>query len=233
MNKATNKAEMKPYRFKFHPASQVLTSNTTAGALTLSASAGAGQFPVTASTYLIPASSNGLPQYFDIGLAVNFKLSDLSAYPFYTALFDAYKLGKVTLNLEYLNNVSLASGAGLMPTVYMYWDQDDAAIPANLSVITRRQGVKIRHFGNHSKTVQSITIKPIPSMVVGDGAGGTIQAGVPTKSQWLNCVDDNVPHNALKIFITDVYLPGGTTVNQAFRFNWTYDVAFRSPLQTF
>jgi len=150
-------------------------------------------------------------------------------------LFDAYKMGKISLSLEYLSNMASVNGAGLLPTSYMYWDQDDIVTPVNLTDVVRRSGVKVRTFGNKAKNVHSISFIPVPSVATQSIATSTAvtPAIIPEKRCWIDCVDLNVPHFALKVFLTDVYLPGGAGANQCFRFNWTYNIAFRSPIDAY
>lgn len=222
---------VKSYRFSFKPVAQVLASNAVAGTLTLAGGAGGFQAPLTATNFQLYASTNGLPNYYDIALAVPFKLADINAVGAFTSMFDSYKFGKVSCRVEYLNNVSPANGTGLMPTLYHYWDNDDAIIPPSLTSITSKQGVSVRQFGNKSRT--SYTCSGIPTIIEGlstVGAGIAL-AGI-RKPTWINSVNTTVQHNALKIMITDVYLPGGASITQAFRFHWAYSVSFRDPLNT-
>jgi len=150
-------------------------------------------------------------------------------------MYDAYKITRITLHVEYLNNTAFAVSQGLMPTMYQYWDQDDATVPDDISKMTGKQGVKIRHFNGQKGMRFSFT--PIPSVAAADFAPGTeaaIQAVIiPNKSQWINCTYPEVPHYGFKAFLTDVLSTEGTpAATVAFRFNWTYHVCFRAPLLT-
>lgn len=173
----------------------------------------------------------GLSGFYDLSGAVTFRLSDCQNASTFAAMYDAYRFGKVSLNFEYLNNFSSVSTGGLMPTVYMYWDQDDATNPPSLTSISRKQGVRRTQIGNKGKTAVRWSCIPTTSQVLGSAAG-LAPAGVNTKRQWINCTTTNVDHYALKFYITDVYLPTSDGVTQAFRFNWTYNIEFRSPLLT-
>jgi hypothetical protein len=221
------KLQLKVYPYKFQLPAQYLTSNGSLGELVLSTSA--GQAPITSSKFAIYGSQNGLPNFYDVGLGTNFQLLHALNGATFAGLYDAYKMGRVTCKITYLNNVSAVNTPGLLPTVYMYFDQDDAVIPPTLASISGKQGVKIRQFGDRSKTSHSITIQPVPAQVL-QSVSGLASSGVG-KPQWLDCGNRDVAHNALKIFITDLYLPAGT-VTQALRFNFTYNIGFRSPLLT-
>lgn len=225
--------QLTPYRYKFQLQSQLLTSNTTAGGLTLSATGGNRpiQGPPATSSFILYPGSNGLSNFYDLAIACPFRLKDLNYSANYQAMYDAYKFGKVTLNVSYLNNVSSVNSTGLMPTIYMVWDQDDAVTPASLTSISGKQGVKVRQFGDGAKTTQRISVVPVTAGFV-QGTSGTANALIANKPQWLDCVNDDVVHYGIKLFITDLFLPGNENVTQALRFNWTYHVSFRAPLLT-
>jgi len=227
-----NMLQLTPYRYKFQLAAQLLTGDATAGNLVLSPVGGLRPIQAApAATYATYLGSNGLSGFYDVGIAVPFRLKDLSFANTYQQMYDAYKFGKVTLNVSYLNNVSSVNATGLMPTIYMVWDQDDATIPTSLVQMSGKQGVKVRQFGDGAKTTQRISVVPVTAGFV-QGTAGTANALIPNKSQWLDCLNDDVLHYGLKLFITDLYLPGTTAVTQALRFNWTYHVSFRAPLLT-
>lgn len=225
------KSQGKSYTFQFKPAPQVLTANLSAGSVQFSTAAGAGTAPLSNGKLVIQPSSNGLSSFHDVMCASSFILADLASAPTYTGLFDAYKIRKVTMNIEYLNNQSTVSSSGLMPTLYTYWDQDDDAIPATVNDVTRRTGVKKFQFGHGSKTNYSFSIKPTIGTALSTNTGGLIAAGIQ-KAGWINCTQFAIPHYAMKFALTDLYLPGTPSVQQAFRINWTYTVSFRAPLRT-
>ena len=223
---------LKSYNFQMKLSAQCLVSGGGAGSLTLTGGAPTFQNPITAGNFTVYASTNGLPSYYDLAIGVPFKLSDLNSLATYQTMFDQYKIRRVTCHIEYLNNVSAANTTGLMPTLYTYHDLDDAVIPVSLTQISGKQGVKIRQFGNKATTSYKFSIKPVTTTAVQVVNGGVSVSAVNKKSQWLDCVDSAVQHNAMKMFITDIYLPGTTAVTQAFRFNWTYDISFQNPLVT-
>lgn len=222
---------VKSYRFKFQPTAQVLTSAVGAGSLSLAGGSPGFNAPITVNTFGVYVSTNGLPGYYDIAIAVPFKLTDINSLGAYTSMFDSYKFGKVSCRVEYLNNVSPANGTGLMPTLYSYWDNDDAVLPPSLTSISSKQGVKVRQFGDKSRT--SFVCSGVPAVLQGiQTVGAGITLGGIAKPMWINSTSTTVQHNALKMMITDVYLPGGTAITQAFRFHWTYNLAFRDPVNT-
>jgi len=208
-----------------------MTSSGGAGVFDFSAASGAGGEPLVNSKRSVFPSASGLPNFFDVTLATSFKLSDCTNWPAFTSMYDAYKINSVTCNIEYLNNVSAVNSTGLMPSLYLYWDQDDAVVPTNVVLLQQKQGVKRRQFGNRGVT--SIRTSGRPKLSVGAiDSGGVLDASIVMKSQFLDCVNSNIQHYALKMAITDLYLPGSSAVTQAIRFNWKYNVSFRAPLLT-
>ena len=223
----------KIYRYKMTLPSQVAAASTIApGGFSI---VGSQVAPLLATSIgVINASTNGLTNFYDCGLSCTFRFADLKQYLVYQSMYDTYRLDSVTLDVEYLNNVSAVNTNGLMPTIYAYWDQDDAAVPGNISAITGKQGCQIRQFGNKSKTVFRFHGKPntLTAVQTGYTGGVTAPTMINQKNVWLNCADDSVPHYAFKMWITDLYLPGSATVNQAMRFNWTYNMSFKAPILT-
>ena len=222
---------LKSYNYKFKLPAQILTSTAGAGSLVISPGVGAGGSPLVAAGLVGYPSTNNLPNFFDFAIGVDFKLSDIVNSPAFTAMYDAYKIRKITLSIEYLNNSSSANTTGLMPTLYQYWDQDDALPPPGAVSIQAKQGVKRFQFGNNSRTAFKTSAMPRLGNVLGVVGAGVSIAGI-TKPQYINCTIPTIAHHACKMWLADVYLPGSAAVTQAFRLNWTYDVSFRSPLLT-
>lgn len=236
-NPRRNNLVLKPYSYKFTLDSQILraTQSGTAGEMGWAGATGGiagdgGTRPFTGIGPSITTGSCGLPNYYDIAMACSFGLNDIGNYASFTTMYDAYKLGKITLNIEYLNNVATINGGGLMPTMYLYWDQDDANVPTLLN-IQGKQGVKVRQFGNHNQTVIKTSWTPT-TVIAQQLEGGALAATAVNKPMWINCQDPSVRHYGLKIVLTDVYLSGATFLANVFRFNFEYDVKFRSPLLT-
>jgi len=217
---------MKNYTYKFVPESQFLIgSPSSAGQVAITG----GTLPIATTTPVVYSSPSGLTHLYDVGMSCTFRLNDLQNYGDFVNMYDAYKLGAISFNIEYMKNSSDVSSTGAMPSVYLYWDQDDSVVPT-LASISGKQGVQIRHFGNNSKTMFSTQRVPFLKNATSNDLGSSAVATLPVKATWIDCTTPNVPHYALKILITDVYLPGTSTVQTAFRITWTYNVHFRSPI---
>lgn len=217
----------KIYSYKFRLRPQFLL-NGTGGAGSLSyGAAGAGGVPLVLSNIAVYPSLTGIANMYDIAFSVNHLFSDLANVGAYQAMYDAYKIGRINLKLQWMNNTSNTLTPGVLPTVYHYYDQDDIAIPPSTTSISGKQGVIIRQFGNKMQSSLSFSYIPIPPM-----SGNNLNAIVPKERQWINCSFTNVGHNALKVYIADVYLPGNTVPNvqNGFRLQWEYNMQFRAPV---
>lgn len=220
-------SQLRVYPFKFRLPTQYITNDPgTAGLMALSANG--GQAPLNNTNIVMKTAQNGFSNFWDIAIATSFQVSNIANAADFLQIFDSYKLGKVTLKLSYLNNVSATNTPGLLPTVYSYFDPDDSVVPPTLLSISGKQGVKVQTFGNKGKVTHTVSLKPVTNTFVVTSSG-SVPAAVTNKPMWLDCAVPNVSHYALKMYITDVYLPAGAAT-QAFRFDWQYNVGFRSPI---
>lgn len=217
---------LKHYDFVMTLSPNTLHNVTTGGQLDL---ANLALGPMTTSSYTVINSQNGLGNFYDVCGAVHFKLQDLVNQSTYVAMFDQYKIKKVTMTIDYLNNFSAVSGPGLMPKVYTYWDQDDSTVPSSLVQLTGKQGVKSTQLTG-SRLSHRFSVKPSIVLSAQVENGGGTSALIENKSRWLDCADPAIQHNSIKFVISDMYLPGGTAVTQAIRFNFKYHMCFRAPL---
>lgn len=229
----SSKLYLKPYTYKFQLEPQILqVSTVTPATLTIVDS----QVPIqnSADGFSVNAGSNGFANYYDIGLACTHRLDDLSFVASYIGLYDAYKINKVTCHVQYLNNVTTVNGGGLMPTIYMAWDQDSQGVPTSLKQLSGIQGVKLKHFGSDKNNNFSLSYKPTQAVVLANGpvAGPILnQASQVKKATWTDCTDTQIAHYGFKAWLTDVYMPGLPGILNAFRVTWTYDISFRSPIR--
>jgi len=213
----------------------VPTPGSTLWSIANPAAGYAGQQPITTGELAIYDGAGGATLFAqDVAAATAFQLTDIASYASYTTLYDAYKINKVTMTIEYLNNTSTAGSGFYNPTIWMYYDQDDQLVPGNLSTIVGKQGVRKHVFGSDRKNSVSFSFTPTVQMEVANNNNTPVAALVAAKPMWLNCNNASVAHQALKLWISD--LPKNTvdkTPQVAFRINWTYHVSFRSPIKAF
>jgi len=227
----TLRPQMKVYTFNFRPTSQVLSSNLGGSIKTMTTANGgtAGPFPILQAGITNPISSSaGILNTIDWGAACTFCLQDCASYASYAGIFDAYKINKVTVELEYLNNVSGVAATGTLPTFYTYWDPDDATPPPSERNMLGKTG-SMRWQPTASKLRKRFSFKPVlANTVAGSVGGGPVSGVVPFKSsQWIDCTQVALPHYAFKMFVTDFYCP--TTVPNLVRIHYTYNISFRAP----
>lgn len=225
--------QLKAYNYTFSLNPQLLRNDPTVvgSALIVPSSP---VVPISPGALGVFAGTMAATGYMDLGLSCTHALNDIINYLGYTNMYDAYKINSVSLNIEYLHNTSSALQGGVLPTVFMYWDQDDSTPPININRLIGKQGVKRWDVGDGMRSSRNFKYIPLTQNAVtttGTALGAPV---VPNKSQWINCEAPQVPHYAFKMWIQDFYSPGPTSVDvlNAFRFNWKYNVSFRSPITT-
>lgn len=221
------------YNFKLTP--QFLTNRGVGNVDMVSAAGGTAARPIFALTAPTPGVTNNTTtsplgsNYIDVGLGCTHSLADIANQATFASMYDAYKINYVVCEIEYLNNVSSTQGQAIMPTIWTYWDQDDAVPPVVTTNVTGKQGSKCFH-PTSSKTRFHIKYRPMLRDTVQDSVG-TANA-VVKPATWINCTQVDVPHYAFKGWITDYYTQSPAVGTNAFRINWTYNVSFRAPLLT-
>lgn len=232
--------QMKHYNYTFKLTPQILTVLASGGAniLGTQGSVTLPNVPIVPNTggstsgIISTACASGLSGY-DFQAACTFALSDVASFANFTSLYDAYRITKVDIDMEYLSNVSFSGATvvsnSFLPTFWYYWDPDDEVVPPNLRSILGKQGVK-RWQPNATKTTKRFSFRPrnnISGQAAATSGSGTTSALIPNKSMWIDSVNPNVPHYAFKLAGTE--FPGGTLA-AAVRMNYTYHISFRGPL---
>ena len=228
------KIQLKHYRYKFELTPQLICNNTSAdGSRIIMPGLGTVQpaHPMTAVTTV--SGSLGVAAVSNFAAACSFALNDTINWQSFVAMYDAYKINSVTITLEYLSNYAAVNGGGVLPTFYLYWDQDDQTVPTGVTQISGKQGVK-KWQPASGRTQKKFKFVPVTRNVV---YGGTTEepqgAVVPNKSQWINCTNPEIPHFAFKLVGQDMLAPiEANTILNCVRLNYVYDVSFRSPLLT-
>lgn len=185
----------------------------------ISSSAGVGVVNVPATTDMIqtgtPVASLGtVGNYYDVPFSFRFRFSHIHNPGEFSALFDQYKIKKVTITIQNNSNVVLNSTtavpAGYMPYIEYIQDHDDAN-PLTPDTFREKMGIKTRYFNATSNRI-SFTVAPrAADEVEGFPAGATAFAIAPRR-QWLNMAYTGVPHYGIKGVIRRMYLPAGANV---------------------
>lgn len=222
----------KVYKYKFKLNPQVLAASTTTALQAGFVAAPAGIVPLTNSFFALGLGTNGFVNYIDCSMSCSNQLTDITNIAPFTSLYDQYKITKVHCQVEYLANTAAVNGQGLMPTVYYWVDRDDSVVPGGLAQILGKQGIKKWH-PTSSSSSKTISYTPCQRIGVSNQNPGGVftPAAELNKPCWLDSTQGTVPGFGLKMVICDFYAPGSVTTTNAFRFNWTYEIAFRSPIQ--
>lgn len=188
-----------------------------------------GSLPLNAQSLgQIQTSSTTYANYIDVGLATAFKISDLSQWNTWQGLYDAYRIDRVDCTIDFLSNTSSVGGQTLLPTMYIYNDQDDAVPPNQLSFVTSKQGVRKIQFANKMQTSIKHSCVPHSAQYLKGLAAPSNQYSVNKPHQWINCTSDDAAHYAMKFYITDMLANSSNAL--AFKFNFVYHISFRGPL---
>lgn len=154
------------------------------------------------------ASGDRAVQSNQFGISANFQLSSLPDYAELTNLFDTYRLDKIELHINYLNNTStagafvgpatatLVSGTQI-PTIIMAPDKDDSNIPANIGVLQEYGSAVVKRMD-----------KPIVFTVYPRVAKPAFQAGVFTGytqggPTWVDAASPAVEHYGFKAWVSE------------------------------
>lgn len=224
--------QLKHHKFTYNLDPQLIQSNPGTGNAVIVGLLG-GTVPIQSVSTVVSATTGFLNNY-DFGLACSHQLDDLAFVANWTAMYDAYRITKVTAKIEYCANNAGPQGSALLPTCYMYWDQDDDAPPTALVDVQKRYGVR-RFTPSSNKRTCSFSYRPTirQSVTTSANANSPYQISSTKASPWINCGGDGpkVLHYAFKLWVSDFYAIGGNNaVADAFRIHWKYDVEFRSPI---
>lgn len=224
-----SRAIEKVYTYTMKPNQAYLScAYTTPGLLIVSPLSAPLTFPLLSGT---TASKTNFTGYYDFGAGISFQLADLANYTAYTGIYDNYKINSITLELEYMQSYAVNTSTGVNPTVYAVQDHDDSNTPGVISNVTSHAGCKNFRFGNKGQSTFKITIKPrLAANVYGSNL---TSIGYQQAQGWQDCNFPNNQYYGLKLWFTDVYLPGQENVNTAFRWKWTYNVSFKGGLNQF
>lgn len=165
------------------------------------------------------------------GVGFSFSLADIPQAVTFQKLFDQYRITGVALKM--LPMTSFNTGA-TNPSVRLlhYTDLDDANAPSLYSYVIQRSNLKdTMLIAGSARTVNSF-VRPrwlnatyATSIVPGGGTGYTLGK----RSQWIDTVDDQVPHFGKKYFFNTNTnaTPGGLAVPINVLFTITYYIQFK------
>lgn len=165
------------------------------------------------------------------GVGFSFSLADIPQAVTFQKLFDQYRITGVAIKMMPMTSINTGGGNPSF-RLLTYTDLDDANAPTLYSDVIQRSNVK-----DHMITAGSV--KPITtylrprwlnasyatSVVPGGGTGYTLG----NRSQWIDTVDDQVPHFGKKYFFntTNNATPGGLATPINCLYTITYYLQFK------
>lgn len=237
-NSGVSKGQLKQYTYNFRLNDQHLFAENGGTAQSFASTGGVGplnilanQVPSTTSidNWHVYGNSIYNTNFASIGGNITFSVNDLLNWGPFKGIYDNYRINYINVSVEYLNNVSTASGGGLMPTLYMFVDQDGLASgspPTVASDLTDRQGVRKFTFSS-SKTRCSMRIKPKLGLAVQDIAGAGFVARVQTNG-WVDIQGPSAAYYGLLFWLEDFYANGAAP--NALRWSFTYNISLNGAL---
>lgn len=229
-----SKGQEKQYTYNFRLNDQHLFAENGGVANTLTVVGGIGPLALATLAPGAPPTNNWLPSanplystnFVSAGGNILFSVNDLNNWTPFKNLYDNYRINYITVSVEYLNNVSTASGGGLMPTLYMFVDRDglaSGAPPTTASDLTDRQGVRKFTFSS-SKTRHTMKIKPTLGGSVDEISGAGFIARVQT-SGWVDTQGPSAAYYGLLFWLEDFYANGAAP--NALRWSFTYNISLK------
>lgn len=144
----------------------------------------------------------------DQGYAYPFALNQVPSSSEFTTLFDKYRITTVDLTFTYILEGSVSGSTAVWPAMYLFMDDDDAAIPTTKNEVLERMSVQRVSF---SPTRQTISVKINPRFVQSRSGVSTNLAPVGT---WIDMSTPAVQHYGVKAWV-DYYNAALSGVNIA------------------
>lgn len=141
----------------------------------------------------------------DQGYAWPFSLNQLPAASEFTTLFDKYRITSVELTFSLARERGGSGNDLIWPAMFLFMDDDDAAIPTSKTSVLERMSVQRVSF---APTRQTISVKISPRWIQSRGG---ISTNIAPASTWLDMSTPAVQHYGVKAWI-DYYNTGTPTV---------------------
>lgn len=122
-----------------------------------------------------------------------YTLNDLPDVTDFTALYDMYKINKITVKWLPRGNSSDVAAQGQISRMFTVLDRDDDATPSSIDQLTQYESLKV----TPTTAVHTRSFKPSLRVEVANGLGGTANNIVGPK--WLNLANTNVKHYGVKL----------------------------------
>lgn len=224
------RAMMKSYNYVFQPNDQWITSTTNSVAGDIAVVPFAPPLSAAGITSPVPAQS-GFNFYYDYGLAMTFKVSDIGNLVNFARIYNEYKINSIQVKITYLTTEANIQGLGLLPTMNYVMDTSNPVAPTVLQDVQGKAGAKTVRVTS-SRNVLTLNIKPFTRTVVATAPNSTAAAKVE-RAGWISCLNQDVVHYAGKFWFQNVYLPTTNTTNTAMQYEYKFNVSFRGAQNLF
>lgn len=161
-----------------------------------------------------------LPNTYQYGGSIQFRLNAVADYSDLTQLFDRYKITGVKVKMLYQQNIADAQSVGALPVMWYAQDFDDSLVPTSSTDVQVKQYAKTRILNGNREFSLFIRPRISKSLVSAD----TTSAGASSeKPCYVDCAYPQVPHYGLKFWV-DGWHAGSPSqaIAQALRIQTTY-----------
>lgn len=222
--------QLKTYNYVFQPNDQWLasTNNSQAGDIAIVPFGP----PLSAASISLPVpAQSGFNFYYDFGLAMTFKLQDLSNIVNFARIYDEYKINSIQVKMTYLSTEANIGGTNLLPTMNYVMDTSNPQGPVQLSDVQGKLGSRTLRVKSDRNTL-TLNIKPHTRTAVATAPNGNVPAKVE-RAGWNSLLQQDVVHYAGKFWFQNVYLPITASTNTAIQIEYKFNVSFRGAQNLF
>ncbi len=164
------------------------------------------------------------------GLGIAFRLSDLQGYAEFTALYDQYRVVRLTYTLSpawtSARAPSTSPNGDLCGWVHSVYDYDDNAAPAASTAGIGAMMERASYALTHAVKTTATTWVVEPRVALAAYAASAFTSYANSPACWVDCSSPNVEHYGLKLLI-ELINPGSASVFMNFRLHVTAEVEFR------
>ncbi len=203
-------------------------ASDTMGAATSAASSGGSINLNNAQLLTVTTATGAGVTYAGLGLA--FRLSDLAGYTEFTALYDQYRVKKLTYTLVPMWSTCVSPEANPNGTlggfIHSCYDYDDANYPAvstsGITTLMERPSYSCVAAVKTSPTIWEV----VPRIAMAAYAASAFSSYANLPAEWIDCSSPNVEHYGLKLLF-ELNNPASASVFMNYRLFVTAEVEFR------
>lgn len=142
------------------------------------------------------------------GNAINFQLGFIPSPTDFTTLYDQYKILAIKMQLvpRFTNAIVATGGTNqILGNIWSVIDYDDTNTPTAVTELLQYQNCKRTRMDKiHTRYIKPRYNPPV--------TGGQV-VQTPTRNEWIDIANANVPHNGIKFWFDQIAGPAGTQLS--------------------